>query len=125
MRTGVMEYRGVDTRTRQVIFAQGPFEDTTNNVGEFLAIVHALALLKRTGDVRALHLPIYSDSTTALSWVRKQVANTKMEATERNAPLRELIARAETWLHNNTWQNPLLKWDTQQWGEIPADYGRK
>lgn len=125
MRTGVMEYRGVDTRTRQIIFAQGPFEDTTNNVGEFLAIVHALALLQRAGNAEALHLPIYSDSTTALSWVRKQMANTKMAATERNAPLRELIARAETWLRSNTWQNPLLKWDTQQWGEIPADYGRK
>lgn len=125
MRTGVMEYRGVDTRTGRVIFAQGPFEDTTNNVGEFLAIVHALALLQRDGSATALTLPIYSDSTTALAWVRKQMANTKMAATERNAPLRELILRAEHWLQNNTWQNPLLKWETQQWGEIPADYGRK
>lgn len=125
MRTGVMEYRGVDTRTGQVIFAQGPYEDTTNNVGEFLAIVHALALLERSSSAKARVLPIYSDSTTALAWVRKQKANTKMVATERNAPLCELITRAEHWLQTHSWQNPLLKWETHLWGEIPADYGRK
>lgn len=42
-----MEYRGVDTKTRKQIFIQGPFEEGTNNIGEFLAIVHGLALLKK------------------------------------------------------------------------------
>ncbi len=125
MRTGVMEYRGVDTRTGRVIFAQGPFQDTTNNVGEFLAIVHALALLQRDNTPESVVLPIYSDSTTALAWVHKQQANTKMVATPQNEKLRELIQRAEVWLQTHSWQNPLLKWDTQRWGEIPADYGRK
>lgn len=125
MRTGVMEYRGVDTSTKQVIFAQGPFSDTTNNVGEFLAIVHALALLKKKGTPQALALPVYTDSTTAMAWVRKQLANTKMQPTAANAPLREMIARAENWLRTNAWDNPLLKWETNLWGEIPADYGRK
>lgn len=125
MSTGVMEYRGVDTQTHRVLFACGPFYDTTNNVGEFLAIVHALALLQKQNTPYALALPIYSDSTTALAWIKKKQANTKMLPTEGNAKLREIIARAESWLLTNSWTNPLLKWDTAHWGEIPADYGRK
>lgn len=43
-----MEYRGVYVRTGQELFRIGPYPDGTNNVGEFLALVHALALLKKT-----------------------------------------------------------------------------
>ena len=39
---GPLEYRGVDLRTGREIFRLGPFQNGTNNVGEFLAIVHAL-----------------------------------------------------------------------------------
>lgn len=125
MRTGVMEYRGVDAATRKVIFQSGPYLDTTNNVGEFLALVHALALLANSSDPAMRTLPIYSDSQTAMAWVRRKQANTKMQATPSNATLREIIARAERWLETHTWQNPILKWDTEAWGEIPADFGRK
>ena len=40
---GKMAYRGVDTKTKKVLFHQGPFEQGTNNVGEFLALVHGLS----------------------------------------------------------------------------------
>jgi len=119
--TGDMEYRGVDTHTAREIFRQGPYFDGTNNIGEFLAIVHGLAMLKKKNS----NLPVYTDSMTAISWVRKKKANTKLEPTSRNAILFELIERAEKWLKTNTWSNPLLKWETQIWGEIPADFGRK
>lgn len=125
MRTGVMEYRGVDAATRRVIFAAGPFKATTNNVGEFLALVHALALLNGSTDTTLHTMPIYSDSKTAMAWVRNRHANTTMRPTPENATLRELIARAEKWLDAHRWKNPILKWETRQWGEIPADYGRK
>lgn len=46
--TGVVEYQGVHTTTKEVIFKMGPFEDGTNNIVEFLGIVHALAHCKRT-----------------------------------------------------------------------------
>lgn len=117
----IMEYRGVYTRTGKVIFTQGPFEQATNNIGEFLAIVHALAHCKKHN----ITLPIYSDSHTALTWVHRKKANTKQEATEINAKVFDLIERAEKWLNENPYSNKLLKWDTQAWGEIPADYGRK
>ncbi len=118
---GVMEYRGVDTATGREIFRMGPYPDGTNNVGEFLALVHGLSLMKKNGCT----LPIYSDSVSAIAWVRAKQCKTKLMRTERNIPLFGLIARAERWLQANTYANQILKWDTPKWGEIPADFGRK
>jgi ribonuclease HI len=118
---GPLEFRGVHTRTGKEIFRQGPFENGTNNVGEFLAIVHALGWLKQN----RLELPIYSDSATAIGWVRKKRCNTELAADETNASLFELLQRAEDWLDENRVVVPILKWDTRAWGEIPADFNRK
>jgi ribonuclease HI len=119
---GMMEYRGVYTKTKDQIFHQGPFPEGTNNVGEFLAIVHGLAYLKKEG---RLTTPIYSDSKTAQAWVRNRKAKTNLEQSARNKPIFELLDRATKWLETNSYQNPILKWDTENWGEIPADFGRK
>lgn len=118
---GRMEYRGVDVGTGAELFHFGPVEDGTNNVGEFLALVHALALCKKQGWT----MPIYSDSRTARAWVRNRKAKTSLKPTARNAKLLQLIQRAEAWLATNTYPNPILTWDTPHWGEIPADFGRK
>jgi ribonuclease HI len=118
---GKMEYRGVDTRSRRVLFKQGPFSMGTNNVGEFLAIVHGLAFLKERHSDRVL----YSDSRTAIGWVRKKKCNTKLASVEANSTLFELIGRAEEWLRKNSYTTPVVKWETRAWGEIPADFGRK
>lgn len=121
MTTGVMEYRGVDTATGVELFRMGPFQDSTNNIGEFLAVVHALGLLKQKGS----SVPIYSDSRTALSWLRHKHAKTTVARTAGNADVFELLDRAERWLNTNTWPNVVLKWETERWGENPADFGRK
>lgn len=128
---GRLEYRGIHTSTGKGIFRQGPFENGTNNVGEFLAIVHALAWLQQKG----IAAPVYSDSETAIAWVRAKKCNSDLLPDERNAPLFELIARAEAWLESadeladksesSADSNPVLKWDTEAWGEIPADFNRK
>ncbi len=118
---GVMEYRGVDTATRKEIFHQGPFPMGTNNIGEFLALVHALALQKKEGTRR----PIYTDSGTALTWVRNKKVKTMLPENEESAELWDMIRRAEAWLRNNSYDIPVYKWDTKNWGEIPADFGRK
>ncbi len=120
-RSGDMEYQGFDFSNGNLLFKKGPFFDGTNNVGEFLAIVHALAHLKKHN----LDTPIYSDSKTAISWVKKKKANTKLDQTPRNAELFELMERAEKWLKDNNYKNPILKWETKAWGENPADFGRK
>lgn len=118
---GKMEYRGVDTKTQKVLFHKGTFENATNNIGEFLALVHGIGFLKNQNSSRA----IYSDSRTAMSWVRKRHCNTKLKQNNQNAELFKLIKRAEIWLNENTYHTQILKWETRQWGEIPADFGRK
>lgn len=120
-KTGDMEYQGIDLQTRKPIFHKGPFADGTNNIGEFLAIVHALALLHKYKS----EAPVFSDSKTAISWVKKKKANTKLEPTGRNKELFELLERAENWLRDHNFRNKILKWETELWGENPADFGRK
>lgn len=120
-KSGDMEYQGIYLHSGERLFLKGPFPDATNKIGEFLAIVHALALLTKQNSA----LPIYSDSLTAISWVRKKKANTKLERTAKNAEIFDLIERAEKWLATNRFPNPILKWDTEAWGENPADFGRK
>lgn len=119
--TGVVEYQGVYVQTGEKIFIKGPFQEGTNNIGEFLAIVHALAYLQKHNS----DLPIYTDSKTALSWLKRKHANTKLEVTPKNKEIFELLQRAEYWLANNTYKNKVLKWETEYWGENPADFGRK
>ena len=118
---GVMEYRGVYSKTIEEIFHQGPFKEGTNNIGEFLALVHGLAFLKQTNSP----LPIYTDSKTALAWVKSKKAKTKLEKNASNEVLFDLIARAEKWLQSNKYSTVIQKWETSVWGEIPADFGRK
>lgn len=117
---GPMEYRGVHVASGQEIFHFGPMKGT-NNIGEFLAIVHGLALLKQKG----FDMPIYSDSKIAINWVRQKVCKTKLTRNAETEELFRLIKRAEKWLKENKYSTRILKWETKQWGEIPADFGRK
>lgn len=119
---GPVEYRGVWVRTGEQIFHVGPLAEGTNNIGEFLALVHGLALLQSQGKFLT---PIYTDSRTARSWVRNRAIKSTLQRTPRNAKLFEMMDRAMAWLQTHTFQNPILTWDTPNWGEIPADFGRK
>jgi ribonuclease HI len=125
---GRLEYQGVKTENCERLFKAGPFQDGTNNVGEFLAIVAALSWLRGHG----LSWPVYSDSETAIGWVARQKCNTKLVRTAINRGLFERITRAERELKQSTVMSPtggvhnrVLKWDTSLWGENPADFGRK
>ena len=119
---GKMEYRGVLTHNKQQIFIKGPFIKGTNNIGEFLALVHGIALLKSKNKE---NIPVYSDSKIAMNWVKQKRCKTNMHFDASNRDLLDLIKRAEKWLKENTYKNPILKWETKAWGEIPADFGRK
>lgn len=118
---GPMEYRCVDLATGAEVFHFGPVHGT-NNIGEFLAIVHALALMERDGIKGKI---IYSDSRNAMLWVKKKQCKTKLARTPRTEQLYQIIARAENWLRTHHINTPILKWETQKWGEVPADFGRK
>ncbi|MGN0032665.1 MAG: viroplasmin family protein [Candidatus Limimorpha sp.] len=118
---GKMEYRGVYVDTGTELFKSPVFEGGTNNIGEFLAIVHCLAWQEKNH----LNIPIYSDSVNGQKWVREKTCKTKLVKNEKNTYLFEVIARAENWLRNNSFRVPIYKWKTDVWGEIPADFGRK
>ena len=118
---GKMEYRGVYVATGLEVFRIGPMEQGTNNIGEFLAIVHCLALYKQRG----LDWPLYSDSRNAILWIRQKKCKTKLELNESTKAVFERIEAAERWLQQNSFRNPIIKWETDKWGEIPADFGRK
>ena len=118
---GLMEFRGVIADTGTQVFHRGPYVNGTNNIGEFLAIVLGLAYLKIN------HLPwaLYSDSKTAISWIRQRQCKTNIEWNAKNQDLLLAVRAAEKWLHENSWTTPIYKWETERWGEIPADFGRK
>jgi len=118
---GPIEYKGVDTRTGEVLFSHGPIQKGTNNLGEFLAIVHALAYLKQLGSGKT----VYSDSRTAIKWVKQKEVATNLPRDESTREVWTLVDRALQWLQANRYANKLLKWETTEWGEIKADYGRK
>ncbi|MCM2676798.1 ribonuclease H [Alkalicoccobacillus plakortidis] len=119
---GIVEYKGVDTKTGEILFSHGEIHIGTNNMGEFLAIVHALAYLYEQNDSTT---PVYSDSKTAIKWVKDRKANSSLERSIKTEEMWLLIDRAEKWLRENRYSNPILKWETKHWGEIKADYGRK
>lgn len=119
---GPMEYRGVWVSSGQELFRVGPLAGGTNNIGEYLAIIHAAALLAK---MNLPATPIYSDSRTAQAWIRAGRARTTVQRTAENAPLMDILDRANAWLATHRITNPIIKWDTDRWGEIPADFGRK
>ena len=118
---GPMEYRGVLVRTGEQLFHIGPLAGGTNNIGEFLAIVHGMAMQERQGTC----LPLYSDSVNAQLWIRQGVCKTKLAETEENTAVFDMIRRAEAWLRTHSFRVNVYKWETKLWGEIPADFGRK
>lgn len=118
---GPMEYRGVDIDSGEQLFHVGPMQGT-NNIGEFLAIVHGLAWLQRNGRPG----PIYSDSTIAIGWVGRGTAKTTLARNVSTEPAWQLLARAQLWLRQGAPRGvEIRKWPTRRWGEIPADFGRK
>ena len=118
---GRMEYQGVSTATKQQIFHRA-FPVGTNNIGEFLALVHGLAWCQ-ANDLP--EMPIYTDSRIAMGWIAKKRAKTTLKRSPRTAELLDMVERGEAWLTEHTYRNPILKWETKRWGEIPADFGRK
>lgn len=118
---GILEYQGVNTATKEVLFKRGPFPVGTVNLGEFLAIVHGLSYLKKLD----CPFPLYSDSRTAIAWVRNKAIKTNLARNASTAELFELVDRAIEWLKTNNYTTQILKWETEDWGENPADYGRK
>lgn len=119
---GPSEYQAIDLATGEVFFKVPPFM-ATNNIVEFLAIVHAMALLMQKNRTDT----IYSDSKIAIKWINTGKCATTIPCNEKFSQAHQLIERAEKWLslHPKEMRPQLVKWETDSWGENPADYGRK
>ncbi|WP_172194195.1 ribonuclease H [Saccharibacillus qingshengii] len=118
---GPVEYKGVDTATGEVIFSHGPVAKGTNNLGEFLAIVHALAHIQREGSDKS----VYSDSVNAIKWVKQRRVSSTLPRDSSTEEIWTLVDRAVEWLETHPYSTKIMKWETRDWGEIKADYGRK
>jgi len=113
---GLMEYRCVDNDSSEELFRVGPIPNGTNNVAEFLALVHVLALLKQQGRTRTT---VYSDSVTAIEWVLEGKCFTNRSRFSPDDQVLDLVIRADKWLAENRITNRILKWKTRDWGQIP------
>lgn len=118
---GKMEFRGVWVSTGKEAFRFGPYEKGTNNIGEFLALVYGIGLVLKTNPETV----IYSDSVNAISWIKAGKCKTKLAECAENKEIFELIRKSEAWLKTPRPEVKIYKWNTQEWGEIPADFGRK
>jgi ribonuclease HI len=107
-------YQGVDLATGSKLFYQHLGEGT-NNIAEFLAIVHAIYYCSKND----IEPNIWSDSKTAIAWVRHKNCNSTF-----NGDIKTRLVKACNYL-NSINSVEINKWATKKWGEIPADFGRK
>lgn len=118
---GAMEYQGVNTATGELLFGSIIYPKGTNNIGEFLAVVSALKYLNQINS----DIPIYTDSKTAMAWVRNRRVKTAIKRNPETEVVWLAIDNALEWLHRNDYQSRIIKWNTEEWGESKADFGRK
>ena len=89
---GPMEYQCIDLQTGYRVFHFGPIKGT-NNIGEFLAIVHALALCWNQG---LFDKTIYSDSYNAILWSTSASARQNWSVRPRRNPCIRLLQGPKT-----------------------------
>jgi len=119
---GVVEWQAVDLVSGQTIHASRPYEYGNINLAEFIAIVDALSLLHANGNTST---PVYSDSLTAIAWVKNRKMKTRHPRTGNAYRIMGLADASMDWLLDTKPMNPVRFWDNVLWGENPADYGRK
>ena len=119
--SGRAEYQAIDLESNKKILHGGPYKKGTNNLVEFLALVHTLIYCHKYH----ISSPIYSDSLTAISWVRDNKVRSSCPRCKENIILFQHVDQALEWLKKILYTNKILKWKTSLWGENPADFGRK
>lgn len=119
------EYQAVFSSSKKLAFKSKVFKGGTNNIGEFLGLVEAIKYILNN----KITPIVYSDSVTAIAWIKYKKAKTTARDTGKiTDELEKLLQEAENFLVYNTEdieKISIRKWNTKDWGEIPADYGRK
>lgn len=120
---GMTEFQGIDLRTGETVLKSKTYRKGTNNIGEFLAIVKCLEMI-RTGMIKGNPI-IYSDSQAAIAAVKNKKLKSTLSEDEDTKEILQDLKKAEQMLKENLYETEIRKWDTQKWGETPADFGRK
>jgi ribonuclease HI len=132
---GPSEYRGIDLETGELLFHQ-KLGIATNNIAEFCALGHAILYASDKG----FKITIYSDSQTAISWIRKKKVNSKLPDNPKTQKAIDYVCRIESALNQvigeiksdgidlyvkGNAEIIVSKWYSSEYGEIPADFGNK
>jgi len=128
---GPSEYRAMNLATGEVVF-HCKIGIATNNITEFIALAHCVLYCIQND----LTTEIYTDSQTALSWLRKKSTNSSLPNNEKTAIARDYMNRIIAKLKDvniiydgiDTKVNDNIivsKWYSSEYGEIPADFGYK
>lgn len=129
---GPSEYKGVDISTGEVLF-HIKIDVATNNITEFIALCHAIIQANKDN----VKIDIYTDSVTAISWVKNKRANSNLKPGRNTQKAIDYLKRVESILSKFDVSKigsdellinskiSVLKWYTSEWGEIPADFGYK
>lgn len=125
--TKLLEFRVVNIETGQELY-RNSFADTlhTTNIGEFFGLVRGIKI--HIDSNLALDYPIFSDSQVAIGWVNGLYVNSKNLRKPENRLFFPFVEKGLEYLRKITKAKkmpPVLKWRTDIWGEIPADFDRK
>lgn len=117
---GLAEIRGVDISSGKIVFNKSISWRTTNNIAEYLAIYVGFLYVDSLGK----DMVIYSDSTNAISWIRNGKCKTGFHSTDPKQQQNIIKAESRT---TSDWKNvkSVRFWNNKEWGENPADFGRK
>lgn len=119
---GIAEYRIVGDDKVTEIYRSRKFRGT-NNIAEYLALCHAILLMNR--DFPNEKFTIWSDSVTAIAWLRDE-PKSAMTLNDDTAWTINQVWKAHKSIKNSHNMNCRVeKWDTKTRGEIPADFGNK
>lgn len=118
----MMQYRCVWNASGEEVFGTKPILGGNQNIAEFLALVGAMKYRVVT---KQYDLHIYSDSKTALSWVRNKKIKSTYDLGQLDEIVQNRIYGALEFISKSGVAKNLFKWESALWGEIPADYGRK
>lgn len=118
--TGIMEFKIQDTKSGDLI-RKKLYSCGTNNIAEFLGLCYAMKYLDMTNSRKTI---IYTDSITAISWVKNKNINTVFDY-KSNDRLNRDVEECLYFIRNTDSTFNIKKWDTVNWGEIPSDFGRK
>lgn len=118
---GIAEYKAIDLSTGKELFKIN-IGVSTNNIAEFIGLTHAINFARKNG-----YDNVYSDSQTAIAWVRNRKAKTSLRLNSETSKSINYLQHSEKYLQTlePTFFKIVKKWETKKWGENPADFGYK